>query len=106
MAISKDGYLIILNSSGSLIKIDASTGQTFWSLNTTGSMSATDNDFFQSSDLVIDEENVFFGTKSSLGSYNLTSGYINWIREINTTNTPIINLNNMFVVTNNGFLLI
>jgi len=105
MAISKDGYLIILNSTGSLIKIDARTGQTFWSLNTTGSMAVTDNDFFESSDLVIDGDNIFFGTKNSLASYNLASGYTNWLREINTTNTPIVNLNNMFVVTNNGFFI-
>tara|TARA_B100000579_G_scaffold437400_1_gene466577 strand:- start:1842 stop:3194 length:1353 start_codon:yes stop_codon:yes gene_type:complete len=105
LAISKTGSLFILNSTGDLIKVDTNTGQTYWSLNTTGSMSATDNDFFQSSDIVIDEEDMFFGTKVSLASYNVKSGYLNWIKEINTTSTPIINLNNVFVITDNGFFI-
>ena len=105
LAISKNGSLFTLNSSGDLIKINSNTGQTYWSLNTTGLMAATDNDFFLSSDVVIAGEDMFFGTKNSLASYNIESGYINWIREINTTNSPIINLNNVFVITDNGFFI-
>ena len=105
LAISKSGFLFTLNSTGDLIKINPSTGQTYWSLNTTGSMSVTDSDFFQSSDIVIDDENMFFGTKTALASYNIESGYVNWIKNINTTNSPIINLNNLFVITDNGFFI-
>ena len=68
-------------------------------------MSVTDSDFFQSSDIVIDDENMFFGTKTALASYNIESGYVNWIKNINTTNSPIINLNNLFVITDNGFFI-
>jgi len=105
LAVSKNGSLFTLNSTGDLIKINSNTGQTYWSLNTTGSMSATDNDFFQSSDIVIAGVDMFFGTKNSLASYNIESGYVNWIKEINTTNSPIINLNNVFVITDNGFFI-
>ena len=105
LAVSKKGDLLILNSSADLIKIDARTGNIYWSLNTTGSMTSSDNDFFQSSDIVIDDEDIFFTTRSSISSYNLESGYINWIKDISSTNLPIIDNKQMFVITDNGYFL-
>ena len=105
LAITNNGSLLTLNSTGDLLKINASNGQTNWSLNITGSLSATDNDFFQSSDIVIDDEDMFFGTKNMFASYNIETGYLNWVKEINSTNTPVIDLNNVFVITDNGFFI-
>ena len=105
MAISKGGDLITLNSSGDLVKIKSKTGQFYWSLNTTGTILASENDFFQSSDIVIDDENIIFSTTSSVSSYNINSGYLNWIKDIGSTNTPIIDGNHVFVISDNGYFV-
>ena len=105
MAISKDGDLITLNSSGDLVKIKSKTGQMYWSLNTTGTLLASENDFFQSSDIVIDDENIIFSTASSISSYNINNGYHNWMKNIGSTNTPIIDGNHVFVISDNGYFI-
>ena len=105
MAISKGGDLITLTSSGDLVKIKSKTGQFYWSLNTTGTILASENDFFQSSDIVIDDENIIFSTTSSVSSYNINSGYLNWIKNIGSTNTPIIDGSHVFVISDNGYFV-
>ena len=45
LAISKEGDLITLNSSGDLLKVNANNGQVYWSLNTTGPTAALDTVF-------------------------------------------------------------
>jgi len=106
MAISKAGDLLMLGSSGDLIKVNAINGQVYWSLNTTGSMLAHDTDFFKSSDIVITEKDIIFSASSLIFSYNLNTGYFNWEKNIQTKNTPIIDGNNIFVVSDNGYFII
>ena len=60
LAISKNGNIITLNSSGDLINIKSDNGRIFWNLNTIGSLFAHDTDFFTSSDIVIDDDDIFF----------------------------------------------
>ena len=38
-------------------------------------------------------------------SFNLSNGYLNWQKDISTNNTPIIDGNNVFLVTNNGYFV-
>ena len=102
-AISKKGELFILNSSGDLISLSAYTGNLFWSINVTPSLYAHDKDFFKSSDIVIEGDNIYFSTTTSLFSYSSTNGYMNWQVDINSTSTPIIDKNNVFIVSDNGF---
>jgi outer membrane protein assembly factor BamB len=103
LAISKKGDLFVLNSSGDLLKLSALSGQIFWALNVTPSLYAHDKDFFKSSDIVIENDNIYFSTTSSLFSYNSKSGFMNWQLDINSTSTPIIDGNNVFLLSNNGF---
>ena len=105
MAISKDEDLIILNSSGDLIKIKANSGNVYWSLNTTGSLLAHDTDFFRSSELVIAENDIIFATSQSFFSYNLDNGYLNWKVDVASKNTPIVDGDNVFLVSDNGYFL-
>ena len=82
LAISKGGDVIVLTSSGDLLKIKANNGQLLWSLNTTGSMFAHDTDFFKSSDIVISDNDIIFSALSSIFSFNLHNGYLNWKEKI------------------------
>ena len=104
MAISKEGDLIVLNSSGELLKIRSHSGTIIWSLNATGSTFAHATDFFKSSDVVINGNEIIFSSMSSTFSFNLTNGYLNWVKKIGSENTPIIDGKNIFLVSDDGFL--
>lgn len=106
LAISKQGDLIASNSSGDLIKINTSSGEVYWSLNTLSSVLKSETDFFSSSDIVISNNKILFSTKESFFSYNLNNGYADWKTNISSIGTPIIYKNNIFFVTKNGFFVI
>ena len=103
LAISKEGDLITLNSSGDLLKVKANNGQVDWSLNTTSPTVALDNVFFKSSEIVISDNDIIFSASSLIFSINLSNGYLNWQIDIGTKNTPIIDGNNIFLISDNGY---
>jgi outer membrane protein assembly factor BamB len=103
LAISKEGDLITLNSSGDLLKVKANNGQVYWSLNTTSPTAALDNVFFKSSEIVISDNDIIFSASSLIFSINLSNGYLNWQMDIGSKNTPIIDGNNIFLISDNGY---
>ena len=103
LAISKEGDLITLNSSGDLLKVKANNGQVYWSLNTTSPTAALDNVFFKSSEIVISDNDIIFSASSLIFSINLSDGYLNWQMDIGSKNTPIIDGNNIFLISDNGY---
>ena len=105
LAISKKKDLVILNSAGDLVKLKSSNGQIYWTLSVLGSLYAHDTDFFRSSKIVLIDNEIIFSTSTSTFSLNLTNGQLNWEIEVGSSNTPIIDKNNIFIVTNNGFFL-
>jgi len=105
LAISKEGDLVSLSSSGDLFKANANNGSIYWSLNITDSMYAQDTDFFKSSNIVLDNKDIIFATASSIFSYNLDNGFRNWKQDIESQNTPIIDGNNVFLVSDNGYFV-
>ena len=105
LAITKKGDLLTINSSGDLTKFEINYGRIYWSLNVTSSLFAHDKDFFESSDVVLDDDKIIFSTISSIFSYDLTNGYLNWKVDLNSTNTPIIVKDNIFLVSNNGYFI-
>jgi len=106
LAISTDGYIVASSSAGELIKLSSINGQVLWALNSLSSISLSEADFFASSDIVLFKNNVLFSTQSSIVSYDLKSGLINWEKEINSLEIPIVDRNNIFFVTSNGFFVI
>jgi outer membrane protein assembly factor BamB len=106
LAISKKDDVIASTSAGDLFRINSATGEIYWSLSTLGSTLEHANDFFKSSDIVINKDNIYFSTLESFSSYNLSNGYINWTHNLNCISTPIISNNYVFVVSENGFLVI
>ena len=106
IAISQDGNIVASNTSGDLIKISALNGQMIWSVNTSGSVLLHASDFFTSSDVVIDNNQVFFSTKESFFSFDLENGFLNWESNVSSIATPIIDGKNIFFVTENGYFVI
>ena len=105
-AISKQGHVITVNSSGNLLKVDANNGRILWSLNTLEYAAAHSTDFFKSSEIVIIDDNIIFSAKSSIFSYNLNTGYANWKQAVSSVGAPIIDGKNIFILTENGYFVI
>ncbi len=106
MSVSKKGDVIIIDSSGELIKVNGNNGKIYWSLNTLNSILADATDFFKSSEIVIANSDIIFSTKSSFFSFNLDDGFMNWEQSLSTVGTPIVNRKNIFSVTENGYFVI
>ena len=105
LAISKDEDLIILNSSGDLVKLKTDNGRIYWTLSALGSFFAHDTDFFRSSNIVLVDNDIIFSTSTTTFSFNLINGQFNWQAEIGSINTPIIDGNNIFLMTDNGYFI-
>ena len=106
LAISKKGDLIILNSSADLYKIDGNTGEVYWYSNTLGSLLPDATDFFISSEIVIIDDEIIFSAGPSIFSYNLNTGSMNWEKKVSAVGSPIIDGENIFFTTSNGYFVI
>ena len=87
------------------MKVKANNGQIYWSLRATDSKSALDTAFFKSSEIVIGDDDIIFVASSSIFSFNLYNGYLNWQEDIDSKNTPIIDGNNVFLISDNGYFV-
>ena len=106
LALSKQGDVIAITSLGDLLKINSTNGNIVWSLNTLGGLLPDVTDFFESSDIVIANENIIFSAQSALFSCDLNSGIVNWKIDVSSVAAPIIDGNNIFLVTENGYFVI
>tara|TARA_Y100000590_G_scaffold453683_1_gene599163 strand:+ start:1358 stop:2707 length:1350 start_codon:yes stop_codon:yes gene_type:complete len=106
LALSKEGNVIAITSLGDLIKINSKNGNIIWSLNTLGAMLPDVTDFFIASDIVIANESIIFSAQSTLFSCDLNSGIVNWKINVSSVAAPIVDGNNIFFVTENGYFVI
>ena len=106
IAISKQEYIVTINSSGDLLKVNSRDGRMVWSLNILESTLAHATDFFKTSKIVLTEDSIIFSSKSSIYSYDLNNGYINWKQEVSSVGAPIIDGSNIFILTENGYFVI
>jgi outer membrane protein assembly factor BamB len=106
LAISNQGHLVSIDTSGTLTKANTKDGRIFWTINIADSVFAHSTDFFKATDVVIDNNKVFVSTASSISSLDLATGYNIWTLKISSADTPIISGKNMFIVTKNGFFVI
>ena len=105
LSISKDGFLVTLVSSGDLVKSSPDNGKIFWSLNATASSFAHDTDFFTASNIVISDDDVIFFASDAIYSFNFSNGYLNWKQDIKSNNTPIIDGDFVFSISNDGYFI-
>ena len=106
IAISRDGNVFVMTSSADIFKINSESGNVIWSRNTSDSLYANDTDFFNSSEIVLSDDQIIFSAGSRIFSYNAINGSTNWENEVNTVATPIIDGENIFIVTENGYFVI
>ena len=106
LAVSKKGDLVAITSSSDLYKVEGNSGNFSWVSNTFGSMLADATDFFKSSQVVITDDEVIISAGPSIFSYNLNIGSITWEKELSSIGTPIIDGENIFFVTENGYFVI
>ncbi len=104
-AVTKNNILVALTSSGDLLKLNSENGRVYWALSAIASNFAHDNDFFSSSEIVVDQNSVIFSAASTFYSFNLSNGYLNWEANISSSNIPIVDGENIFTVTENGFFV-
>ena len=78
LAVSKGGDLFAITSAADIYKIQGETGKIIWSRNAADSLYANATDFFNSSEIVLSEEQIIFSTGTSLFSYNNNTGTSNW----------------------------
>ena len=106
LAISKFGNVIVITSSGNLLKVKGNNGKIYWSVNISESMLIDATDFFETSEVVIAGNEIIFSAGTSTYSYDLKNGYSNWERQIKSIDAPIIIGENVFIVTENGYFVI
>ena len=106
VGVSKEGDVVVINSSGDLLKAKGNNGDIYWSLNISGSMLTDSTDFFKSSEVVINNDEIVFSAGSSIFSFNLNNGKMNWEQTLSSVGAPIIDGKNIFFVTENGFFVI
>ena len=106
LAVTKVGDLIAITSAADIYRIRANTGDIFWSRNTADSLNIDATDFFNSSEIVIDDDNIIFSSGSSTFSLSLDSGATNWKQEVTSISTPIISGKNIFIVSDPGYFVI
>ena len=106
LAVSKDGHLFAITSSADVYKIKVDTGQVIWSRNSAESLYADSTDFFSSSEIVLNGDDVIFSSSFTMYSYDSNTGITNWKNDINSVATPIVDGDNIFIVTKNGYFAI
>jgi len=56
-------------------------------------------------EIVISDSDIIFSASSSIFSFDLYNGYLNWKEDIGSKNTPIIDGNNVFLISDNGYFV-
>ena len=105
LAISKEGHLVVINSAGDVLKINSENGRILWTMNSLFSLSSFDSDFFKTSDVVINNNDIIFSNVSSTFSININNGFINWVNKVKSSLRPIVSGDNVFLVTDNGYYI-
>ena len=106
LAVSKEGNLFAVTSSADIYKIRAKTGDIFWSRNTAESLYANATDFFRSSEIVIADNNIIFSSASTVFLFDIKTGNTVWKKELSSIAAPIVDNENIFIVTKNGYFVI
>ena len=102
-----DRAIIFSNSIGDITAVDAETGLIIWQLPTQSSNIINESYNFKISKLVSDGNSIFFSNnKNEFYSIDVKTGTINWINDINSNITPILNNNLIFTVSNEGYLFV
>ena len=97
--------IFFLNTSGELYSLNYNTRNVNWLLNFNKSAQSVENQIFQGVPIVTNDKNLIISNGIQLSNYNLTKNQIEWQQPISINIKPTITKNNIFLVTNNNFLI-
>ena len=99
--------VIFSNSIGDITAVNINSGLITWQLPTQSSNILSETYNFKISKLVSDENSIYFSNnKNQFYSIDSKTGTINWINEINSNLTPLINSNLIFTISEEGYLYV
>jgi hypothetical protein len=99
--------VIFSNSIGDITAVNINSGLITWQLPTQSSNILNETYNFKISKLVSDENSIYFSNnKNQFYSIDSKTGTINWINEINSNLTPLINNNLIFTISEEGYLYV
>ena len=106
LAISDQGNVVGINSSGEIFNIDSNNGRIIWSKKLFGARYEITTNFIKFSEIVIDNENIVLSVGSSTFSINLKNGFTNWQQQVSSIAAPILVNKNIFLITDNGYFVV
>ena len=99
--------VFFINNLGDLTALNINNGSLFWQTPTQSNVIYQDAFTLENSDLVFANDSIFFSNnKNELFSIDARTGVINWKQTVNSSLTPTIFQNLVFVVSNEGYLFV
>jgi outer membrane protein assembly factor BamB len=103
----KGELVFFINSIGDLTALNINNGSLFWQTPTQSNIINQDAFTLENSDLVFANDSIYFSNnKNELFSIDARTGIVNWKQTVNSSLTPTIIENLVFVVSNEGYLFI
>ena len=108
LSIAIEGENIFFNNPlGDITAVNMTTGELLWQTPTQSSLVYDEGFFLENSDIVINEESLYFSNNNNqFFSLDVKTGIINWTQKINSNVRPTIIDNLIFTVTLEGYLVI
>jgi len=105
--IIKGELVFFINNIGDITALNTKNGSLFWQTPTQSNIIYQDAFTLENSDLVFSNDSIFFvNNKNELYSIEARTGIINWKQTVNSSLTPVIIENFVFVVSNEGYLFV
>ena len=103
----KGELIFFINNIGDLTALNINNGSLFWQTPTQSNIIYQDAFTLENSDLVFANDSIYFSNnKNELFSIDARTGIVNWKQTVNSSLTPTIIENLVFVVSNEGYLFI
>ena len=106
LAISDQGNVVGINSSGEIFNIDSNNGRIIWSKKLLGFGYESATNFIKFSEIVIDNVDIVLSVGSSTFSINLKNGFTNWQQQVSSIAAPILVKKYIFLITDNGYFVV
>ena len=103
----KGELIFFINNIGDLTALNINNGSLFWQTPTQSNIIYQDAFTLENSDLVFANDSIYFSNnKNELFSIDARTGIVNWKQTVNSSLTPTIIENLVFVVSSEGYLFI
>ena len=103
----KNELVFFINSIGDLAALNINNGSLYWQTPTQSNIIYQDAFTLENSDLVFSDGSIYFSNnKNELFSIDARTGIVNWKQTVNSSLTPIVIEDFVFLVSNEGYFFI